>query len=304
MLELRVFGAGAPMASVADALHGIPGALHVTRLDAGDHDGRALVTADLRPDAVDPALAIVRALGVPAEDVAVLRLESIQAGPVRQDDLIVWADLLGQAGRNARPLARYLLFMAAAGVIAAYGVIYGNGILVVGAMAVSPDLLPITAMCVALVLGRGRLFGRALWTLFVGLGLACLVAGLLTAALDALGGLPDGFTIGVGPLSGLTTVNSSTVLVALVAGLVAMLALETRASSAVGVAISVTTIPASAYLGVAAGVGEVDKALGALLVLGINVTMLVVGGTLTLAVQRMLGAASPHPRVPAPRGGG
>ena len=51
-------------------------------------------------------------------------------------------------------------------------------------------------------------------------------------------------------------------------------------------AISVTTIPASAYLGVATGVGEEIEALGALLVLGVNVVMLVVGGCLTLVVQR------------------
>ncbi|HEX8856184.1 MAG TPA: DUF389 domain-containing protein [Thermoleophilaceae bacterium] len=61
---------------------------------------------------------------------------------------------------------------------------------------------------------------------------------------------------------------------------------ETRASAAVGVAISVTTIPASAYLGV--GVGETSKALGALLVLGINVSMLTLGGSLTLLLQRWL----------------
>jgi len=61
------------------------------------------------------------------------------------------------------------------------------------------------------------------------------------------------------------------------------------------VAISVTTIPASAYLGVAAGVGEVSKALGALLVLGINVTMLLVGGCLTLLVQRRLARNSAGP---------
>jgi len=65
-----------------------------------------------------------------------------------------------------------------------------------------------------------------------------------------------------------------------------MLAIETRASAGVGVAISVTTIPASAYLGVAAGVGEVDKASGALLVLGINVAMLLLGGSLTLLAQQ------------------
>jgi hypothetical protein len=68
-----------------------------------------------------------------------------------------------------------------------------------------------------------------------------------------------------------------------------MLALETRASSAVGVAISVTTIPASAYLGVAAGVGDASKALGALAVLGINITMLLIAGSLTLLAQRALG---------------
>jgi len=73
---------------------------------------------------------------------------------------------------------------------------------------------------------------------------------------------------------------------------VGMLALETRASSAVGVAISVTTIPASAYLGVAAGVGQIDKAWGALLVLIINVSMLLLAGCLTLLVQRALGRSA------------
>ena len=67
-----------------------------------------------------------------------------------------------------------------------------------------------------------------------------------------------------------------------------MLALETRASSAVGVAISITTIPAAAYFGVAIIVGEADKALGALAVLGVNVVMLLVAGCLTLVVQRQL----------------
>ena len=59
--------------------------------------------------------------------------------------------MLGQARRNARPVARYLVFMIVAGVIAAYGVIEVNSILIVGAMAVSPDVLPVTAACVGLV---------------------------------------------------------------------------------------------------------------------------------------------------------
>ena len=111
----------------------------------------------------------------------------------------------------------------------------------------------------------------------------------MTFVLNSFDLLPNGFDVGQGGfLSGLSTVNISTPLVALAAGVAGMLALETRASSAVGVAISVTTIPASAYFGVAAGVGEVAKAAGALLVLGINVAMLLVGGCVTLLVQRAL----------------
>lgn len=63
-----------------------------------------------------------------------------------------------------------------------------------------------------------------------------------------------------------------------------MLALETRASAGVGVAISVTTIPAAAYL----GVGELDKVPGALAVLAVNVVMISAGRAATLLTQRRL----------------
>jgi len=61
---------------------------------------------------------------------------------------------------------------------------------------------------------------------------------------------------------------------------------ETRASMGVGVAISVTTIPAAAFLGVAAGIGEFSRSLGALGVLGTNIGMMLVGGSAALIVQR------------------
>jgi hypothetical protein len=50
-------------------------------------------------------------------------------------------------------------------------------------------------------------------------------------------------------------------------------------------------------LGVAAGLGEADKALGALAVLGANVAMLVAAGTLTLVVQRRLAGGRGGARV-------
>jgi uncharacterized hydrophobic protein (TIGR00271 family) len=292
VLQIRVFGAPPAMAAVADSLHRIPGARHVIQIGNGELGG-SLVSADLVDDAVDGALEQVKRLGVPAEDVALVRLESIGAS-VAQRPLasVVWSDLLSQAGANARPFPRYLVFMAAAGVIAAFGVIYQNVTLVVGAMAISPDTLPITAAATALVLLRWHLSGRAVVALVLGLAVVCVVGGLMTGALNVLDLLPTGGHINSSFLAGLSTVNISTPIVAFAAGVVGMLALETRASSAVGVAISVTTIPASAYLGVAAGVGQIDKAWGALLVLVINVSMLLLAGCLTLLVQRALGRSA------------
>ncbi len=288
MLQLRVFGAAPAIADVAARLQGIPGARHVIR--TGDRDGgQAVVMADLVDDAVDRALDQVNRMGLPADDIVLVRLDSIgQSLAQRPLASVVWADLLSQAGANASPFPRYVVFMLTAGVIAAFGVIYANVTLVVGAMAISPDTLPITAAATAIILRRWRLAGRAVLALTLGLGAACAVGGLLTFALNQLGLLNLGSDVNSSFLQGLSTVNISTPIVAFAAGVAGMLALETRASSAVGVAISVTTIPASAYLGVAAGVGEVGKAAGALLVLGVNVLMLLAAGCSTLMLQRAL----------------
>jgi Domain of unknown function (DUF389) len=69
-----------------------------------------------------------------------------------------------------------------------------------------------------------------------------------------------------------------------------MLALETRAGSGVGLAVSVTTIPAAAYLGVAVGLGEIGQTPGALGVLSVNVIMLVIASSGTLLLQRRVAA--------------
>jgi uncharacterized hydrophobic protein (TIGR00271 family) len=199
-----------------------------------------------------------------------------------------WIEVVGEARAHARPLARYHALMAVAGVIAALGVITANSILIIGAMAVSPDLLPLCSLCVGLVGRRPRLVRLAASTLVSGLVLTGVVATILTLLLRAAGILTSSFVVGHGGLGELTHTDYSTVLIALAAGIAAMLSFETRASAAVGVAISVTTIPASAYLGVALAAGEAEGAVGALLVLAVNVCLLVVSGTATLLTQRWL----------------
>jgi len=231
----------------------------------------------------------LRALSVAPADMTLMRVEELGGGlPGDEDSSLIWADVVGLAGSNSRLIGRYLAFMAVAGVIACYGVVDTSAILIVGAMAVSPDTLAITAVCAGVVAQRWRLSGRALATLAIGLGATCLAAAIITDLLRVTGSLPHGVQANNSSVSGLTTINSATVGVALAAGVAAILAVETRASAAVGVGISVTTVPASAYLGVAAGIGQLSKATGAFAVLGVNVAMLVIGGTTTLHVQRRL----------------
>ena len=176
---------------------------------------------------------------------------------------LVWEDVVGMAARNSRPIARYLAFMLVAGVIASYGVIEFNVILIVGAMAISPDLLPITAVGVGLVDRRLRLAARAFATLVIGMAFASAAAAVSALAQNAFDRIPSSFNIDSTVLGSLVHVNNETIVVALAAGVAGMLALETRASSGVGVAVSVTTIPAAAYLGVATGLGETSEAWGA-----------------------------------------
>jgi uncharacterized hydrophobic protein (TIGR00271 family) len=302
MLFLRVYATSATLDEVAHGLDEHGSARHVT-LAPGVRSGHALLTAEVYPDSADPVLEFLLSRGVAEEDIALARLDEIApVGSAHPATSLIWADVLGQARRNARPVALYLTFAIAAGVIAAFGVIEVNSILIVGAMAISPDMLPLSAACVGLVSRRGQLFRRAVVTLVVGLGTSCMAAVLVAVALDLTDLMPSDFVLNANALGGLTTVDASTVGVAFAAGVAGILALETRASSAVGVAISVTTIPAAAFLGVAAGAGETEKAWGALAVLGTNVAVLLLAGTLTLLVQRRWGRAPENSEMSAGSG--
>jgi len=249
--------------------------------------------ADVEPIAADRLVDAVGEFGIGSEDYVLTRVEVV--APQHRHhfgeggvDGFSWVEVLGQAKANSRLLARYLALINVAAVIAACGVITSSSILIVGAMAVSPDLLPICATSVGLVRGRLDLARRAFFTLTMGLGLVVVTAMVLSALLKWFGFLPDGFKVEQSSLSTLAKTDYTTVLVALAAGIAGMLSFETRAGTAVGVAISVTTIPASAYLGVALGAGGIDHALGALVVLVINVSLLILSGSLTLLVQRTL----------------
>jgi len=302
VLQLRVFATTETLTGLAGWLESSRHGRHVVFIPSGITSpqpsapapvDKGLLVADIAAESAHEVMTHLSGLGLDTADISLLRVDDMgPAIPRHPSTSLIWADMLGMARRNARPLARFLVFMTVAGVIAGYGVITVNSTLIVGAMAVSPDTLPLAATCVALVGRQWRLAYRAFVTLAVRLGVTGLAAAIIAGMLDLTQNLPPGFSAEAPGLAGLVTIEVGTFGVALAAGVAAMLALETRASSAVGVAISVTTIPAAAYLGVALAVDQYAKAGGALAVLGVNVLMLLIAGTATLIIQRWLNRRS------------
>ena len=296
MLFIRAFAVPEAAGQAVIALEAIPAVAHVMRQATAD--GRLeMISADLPAAGVDRALEALSAVGLSPEHITVERPNAI--GPIERRgrwltfgrEPLVWAEVVEGARENARLPPRYLIYMVVAGVLAGFAVIFANATLMVGAMAVSPDLLPVTAACVGIVGRRHRLFFRALGTLTIGLAVALLSAATLAYLLDASGylaaHLPDGSGLVIAPS---TRLLLPAITIAFVAGVAGMLAAETKASVAIGVAISVATIPSAAYCGVALAIGSINQAATGLGILTVNVAFLLIGGVVTLSVQRRLRA--------------
>jgi uncharacterized hydrophobic protein (TIGR00271 family) len=316
VLQLRVFVPPSRVDAVVEALsiEGVHNVAHLIGVEVAHGDD--LITAVVEPAAADAVVERVRSLRIQRPGaVAMIREDDTEVMPVEGDDIghwdstadaIVIEEVVDEARENARLSVTYLAYMVAAGVIAGIGVGQDQSVLVVGAMAISPDLLPLSAVCVGLVSGARRTAFVGVNTLLAGLGTAALASGVLVRLADAFGVLEADLESNV--LTAFVTEPSpATVVVALAAGVAAMLSIERQAASAVGVAISVTTIPAAAAIGVALGLADWDQMVGATLVLGLNLIALMVAGSLTLSIQLrrghpIAGRTMHGPPLPARRG--
>jgi uncharacterized hydrophobic protein (TIGR00271 family) len=101
---------------------------------------------------------------------------------------------------------------------------------------------------------------------------------------------PRAFELGIRPVSDLIdSPNAFSVIVAVLAGIVGVLSLtEARASTLIGVFISVTTIPAAADTGLSLAFEDWGEARGAFFQLLVNVVILIVVGAIGLAVLRRI----------------
>jgi uncharacterized hydrophobic protein (TIGR00271 family) len=289
---LRVYAPPERAAAVRARLGPLPGVRHLV-VGGQTFGGMVELTGDIDSDAADVVLDVLREFDLGAEDVTLWRASSVQplGWPRRKGraggNTEAWTEVIGRANESARPGLVYLLYMAAAGVVAGVGVLNDSSILVVGAMALSPDLYPICATAIGLVERRTALWSLALFTLVTGLAVVATAAAASTAVLRVFDRISPDLDLDNTVLGqSLTVVGAGTVIVALAAGMAGMLAYETAGSAAVGVAISVTTIPAAAYIGDAIALQGYQHAAGGVTVLTTNLAGIVTAGAATIYIQR------------------
>lgn len=313
MLALRVLCPPSATDQVLSLLLEEPGATHVVH-----HPGAALdppgdvVEADLARECTSD---VVRRLSdLPSSELMALTLmdvetsvsryaaEAEERAPGSGVDAVVWEEVEARTGDEAALSVSFTALLVLATLIAAVGIMLDSSVLIVGAMVVGPEFGPVMGLTVAAIERRWGLARRSLVALGVGFPLAVLAALLMTLVVRATAGLPDAYTQERRPLTDfVSNPDGYALVVALLAGVAGVVALTSAKSGAlIGVAVSVTTVPAAADVGVAAAAGRWSECGGAAAQLVVNLVALVAAGVLTLSARRSA-TARRHRRGPAAR---
>jgi uncharacterized hydrophobic protein (TIGR00271 family) len=157
-------------------------------------------------------------------------------------------------------------------------------------MVVCPDYGAIANIALGINKGNRQRVRRGVAALATGFSAAIVATFIFSLVIRALGKVPRPYTLGLRPVANLiNSPNLFSVVVAVLAGLVGVISLtESRANTLIGVFISVTTIPAAADVGVSSALHTRGEALGSLAQLLLNVSVLVVVGSVALRLQRQI----------------
>ncbi len=303
MLHLRLIVPDDRTDEVLRLLETTVGTTHLVVLSGAARDPRGdVVLCDVAREAGDGLLAELRALeldktgSIAIENIDLsLSLRADRAedeAPGEGADAVLWESLTDATHEESTLSATYLAFLTVATMIAACGVVLDNAILIVGAMAVGPEFGPLAGICTALVQRAPRLAWRSAQALLVGFAVAMVVTVGFSLFMDA---------VGLFDVEALEAARPNTnfiyrpdwfsFVVAVLAGIAGVLSLTSAKSGAlVGVAISVTTVPAAANAAVALGYQEYGQAWHSMEQLLLNLAGIVIAGSSTLAVQKLLWA--------------
>jgi uncharacterized hydrophobic protein (TIGR00271 family) len=202
----------------------------------------------------------------------------------------IWEEAEARIRERGTYRPSWFVLLAIAGIIGAVGILTNSQILIVGAMVVGPEYGAMISVALGIDKRDSVPIKRGLNALVFGFLLAIVVTLLFSLVIRAFALQPRAFEVGIRPVSDLIdSPNAFSVIVAVLAGIVGVVSLtEARASTLIGVFVSVTTIPAAADMGLSIAFWEWSEAGGAFLQLLVNVVILIAVGALGLAAQRRI----------------
>ena len=203
-------------------------------------------------------------------------------------DSVIWENVSARIDNEGLISGGMIALFAFAGVIAAVAILIDSSPIVVGAMALCPDFGPIAAFAVGAVRRNRRRARGGLFALLVGFAAGIAAAFVAVNVLTLVGVAPESFnTDGNALAQTIAAPNIYSVVVAACAGAAGMLSVTLgKAGALVGVAVSITTIPAAADIGLALSYGDWASVEGAAGQLALNIVSLLVAATLMLGFQR------------------
>ncbi|MET9758504.1 DUF389 domain-containing protein [Streptomyces sp. NPDC006372] len=301
MLHLRLITPSDKTDEVVLLIEKTVGTTHLVVLpDAARNPAGDVVMCDVAREAGDELLTGLRELGIDTSgSIAVETIDlslSERADKAEADapgegaDAVLWEHLSDATHEESTLSVTYLAFLTLATMIAACGVVLDNAILIVGAMAVGPEFGPLAGICTATVQRRPRLALRSMIALLVGFAVAMTLTVGFSLFMDAVDLFSEHQLKADRPNTGfIYAPDWFSFVVAVLAGIAGTLSLTSAKSGAlVGVAISVTTVPAAANAAVALSYGDTEQTWGSTEQLLLNLLGIIIAGTATLVTQKYL----------------
>ncbi|MEU9381077.1 DUF389 domain-containing protein [Streptomyces sp. NPDC048279] len=301
MLHLRLITPADRTDDVVRLIEKTVGTAHLVVLPGAARDPAGdVVMCDVAREAGDELIRALKVLdldrtgSISVEDIDLSlshRADEAEAqAPGEGADAVLWEGLTEATHEESTLSVTYIAFITLATMIAACGVVLDNAILIVGAMAVGPEFGPLAGICTALVRRRPRLAVRSLTALLAGFAVAILVTVGFTYLMDGLGLFTKVQLEAERPNTNfIYRPDAFSFVVAVLAGIAGILSLTSAKSGAlVGVAISVTTVPAAANAAVAFAFTEYRQAWGSTEQLLLNLLGIALAGTSTLVAQKLL----------------
>lgn len=301
MLHLRIITPSVRTDAVLALIDRTVGTTHLAVLkDVAREPAGDIVMVDVAREAGDELLRGLRELDIDkVGSIAVGHIDlsisdraekAEEEAPGEAADAVIWEQVSETAQEESTLTITYAALMIVATMIAACGVVLDNAILIVGAMAVGPEFGPLAGISTGLVRRDPRSAFRSLVALLVGFAAAIVATTLFSLVMDAIGQFEKSMLDAPRPNTGfIFQPDPFSFVVALLAGVAGVVSLtSSKAGVLVGVAISVTTVPAAANAAVALSYGDLNQMWGSAEQLLLNLGGIIVAGVLTLIAWKLV----------------